>query len=191
MAVLWRIVVATAALGVLFSVVAQQPNPLDQSLPADALSLVGMPPDSFVSRIEPLRFALTGTEFYVADSGDVRLTINGVAVSGQQLSLTPGLITAPNVLVDGRNQVSLKAYDTVGRPLYFNATLWAGAARLRVELVNPDSTPFLGRTEVSASPVDDPSVRTQVETEEFRSPSRKATNARLPALLDRRAPFGS
>lgn len=138
-------------------------NPLDVPLPAGALSLVGASPESFNSRVEPLRFSLAGSEFE-QDINEVTLTINGVRAENHRLSVAPNRITATSVLVDGRNQISLKAYDKVGRPLYLNTTLWAGAARLKVDLVNKDGTPLRAPARVVAALTDDQSVYAQAIT---------------------------
>ncbi len=135
-------------------------NPLDQSLPAGALALVGGSPDTFNSRTG-LRFSLAGAEFDATTPADFILTVNGLRVGTDRLTIAPHLLTANVTLANGRNLVSLKAYDTVGRPLYFNATLWAGSSSLRVNLVNADGSPFLKQTTVVAALSDDPAVAAQ------------------------------
>ena len=139
-------------------------NPIDQSLPAGALVLVGASPDTFNSRTGGLHFSLAGAEFDGATPGDVTLTINGVRVGTDLLTIEPNLLSANVALANGRNDVSLKAYDTVGRPLYYKATLWAGSSTLRVNLVNADGSAFLQQTTVVAALSDDPAVTAQVIT---------------------------
>jgi len=138
----------------------QPDNPLDQNLPAGALALIGRSPDTFNSRTGGLRFSLAGAEFD-ATPADVSLTVNGVRVPASQLLIEPHLLTANVTLADGRNTVSLKAYDTIGRPLYYTATLWAGSATLRANLVNANGTAFTQQANVVAALSDDPSVTAQ------------------------------
>ena len=142
----------------------QNANPLETFLPADALSLAGVSADSFVNRDEPLRFVLVGADFDVTDPGDIQLRINGSVVTRDQLRLTSSVITVVNALADGKNEISFKAYDTAGRPLYYNATLWAGTARLRVELVRPDGSPFTEAAAITVAVGDDASARAQGTT---------------------------
>jgi hypothetical protein len=133
----------------------QAGNPLDTFLPADALTLVGASPEGFNSRTAPLRFRLVGAKFDVENVADFSLTINGDAVATHLLAVDAHLLTANVGLADGRNDIALKAYDTVGRPLYFQRTLWAGSATLQVKLVNPDGSPFLQSATVAAVLSDD------------------------------------
>lgn len=153
---------ADANLGAL-AVPPEADNPLDQSLPAGALALVGASPDTFVSRTGGLRFSLAGAEFD-ATPADVTLTVNGAAVAADRFLIEPNLLTANLTLADGRNIIRLKAYDTIGRPLYYNATLWAGSATLRINLVNADGTAFTQQANVVAALSDDPAVTAQGTT---------------------------
>ncbi|HEX6088289.1 MAG TPA: dockerin type I repeat-containing protein [Thermoanaerobaculia bacterium] len=141
--------------------VAPQPqsaeNPLDQSLPPGALALVGRSPNAFSSRTGGLRFSLTGAEFDNAPA-DFTLTVNGGQVPVSALVIEPNLFTANVTLADGRNEIAFKGYDTIGRPLYYKATIWAGGATLRVNLVNANNTAFTQQASVVAALSDDPSV---------------------------------
>jgi len=136
-------------------------NPLEQNLPADALQLVGMSPQSFNPRTGGLRFSLTGAEFETTTPQDFVLTINGSRVPVSQLVIEANLLTANVTLANGRNQISFKGYDTVGRPLYLNTTLWAGSSTLRVNLVNPNGTVFTQQANIVAALSDDPGVTAQ------------------------------
>ncbi len=138
-------------------------NPLEQNLPPGALALVGVSPDTFVSRTGALRFSLTGADFD-ATAADVTLTINGARVSADRFTIDPHLLTANVTLADGRNDLSFKAYDTVGRPLYYKTTLWAGSSVLRVNLVNADGTPFTQQASVVAALSDDPAITAEATT---------------------------
>lgn len=141
----------------------QAVNPLDQPLPPGALTLLDGSTTTFNRRAAPLQFSLTGAEFSL-DPAEVVLAINGVGVPSGDLTITDHVLSANTPLLDGRNEVSLKAYDTVGRPLYFNATLWAGAATLRVNLVNPNGTPFLQEATIVVALSDDLSVVARITT---------------------------
>lgn len=150
---------AEANLGAL-AVPPQADNPLDQSLPPGALALVGRSPDTFSSTLGGLSFSLTGAEFD-ATPGDVTLTVNGASVPPSQIVIGPNLLTANVTLANGRNVISFKAYDTIGRPLYYKTTLWAGSSSLRVNLINADGTAFTQQANVVAALSDDPSVTAQ------------------------------
>lgn len=138
-------------------------NPLDQPLPPGALTLNEGSTTTFNRRSGPLQFSLIGAEFSL-DPTEVVLTINGVSVPEGNLTITEHLLSSNLPLYDGKNDVSLKAYDTIGRPLYFNGTLWAGAATLRVNLVNPNGTPFLQEATIVVALSDDPSVVARITT---------------------------
>lgn len=138
-------------------------NPLDRPLAPGAFTLLDGSTTTFNRRSAPLQFSLTGAEFSL-DPTEIVLSINGVGVPSGNLTITDHVLSANTPLLDGRNEVSLKAYDTVGRPLYFNGTLWAGAATLRVDLVNPNGTPFLQEATIVAALSDDPSVVARMTT---------------------------
>lgn len=138
----------------------QADNPLDQNLPAGALTLAGASRDTFMNRLGGLRFNLAGAEFDPT-VGDVKLTINGTTVNAASITIAPTLLTASVNLIDGRNTIRLKAYDTIGRPLYYNETVWAGASTLRVNLVNANGTAFTQMATVVAALSDDPKVSAQ------------------------------
>lgn len=148
---------------------AQQPptdgeeNPLDVILPENALQLVGATPSTFNAR-GGLEWSLTGAELDVANAADFTLTINGAPVPATSLSVAEHLLTANVTLADGRNEVALKVYDTVGRPLYYNETLWAGSYTLRVSLVGSNGSAFLQQATVTAALSDDPDVKLQATT---------------------------
>lgn len=141
----------------------QPENPLDQSLPPGALSLVGRSPETFSSRTGGLRFSLAGAEFDNAPD-EFKLTVNGSQVPASALVIEPNLFTANITLADGRNVISFKGYDTIGRPLYYKATIWAGGATLRVNLVNANNTAFTQQASVVAALSDDPSVTAEAIT---------------------------
>ena len=137
-------------------------DPLELSLPIDALQLVKAPPSTFNSQ-NGLIFSLTGSSFDLT-TADVVLTINGARVAASAINIAHHLLTANITLANGRNDVSLKAYDVEGRPVYFNGRLWAGSSTLSVRLVNPDGTIFTAGATVTASLSDDPTITAQATT---------------------------
>jgi hypothetical protein len=138
-------------------------DPADQFLEPGSLSLVGVSRDSFNAPSAPLQFILSGTAFYQS-LDEVELTINGNRVPSASLAIETHTITATSVLFDGRNEVSLSAIDTLGRPLYFNTTIWAGSNTLHVDLLDENGLPFTGSVNVRASLSDDQSVSAQAST---------------------------
>jgi hypothetical protein len=137
-------------------------NPLEAALPMNALQLVGGSSTNFNTR-NGLRWSLTGAEFDLT-AGDVIVRVNGSQVPASQLTITDHLLTANVTLANGRNEVSMKAYDTVGRPLHYNEVLWAGSAALTVNLVNANGTAFLQQATVVAALSDDRSVMVEATT---------------------------
>lgn len=137
-------------------------NPLEVSLPMNALQLVGGSSKTFNSR-NGLSWSLTGAEFDLTVA-DVTVKVNGAQVPASQISITDHLLTANVTLANGRNTVSLKAYDTVGRPLHYNEVLWAGSSSLTVTLVNANGTAFLQQATVVATLSDDRSVMAEATT---------------------------
>ena len=135
-------------------------NPLDESLPAGALALVGRSPETFSSTAGGLHFSLAGAEFD-NDPAETIVMVNGVRVPASNLAIQSNLLAANIPLAHGRNEISLKAYDTIGRPLYHEVTLWAGSYTLRVNLVNANGTAFTQPANVVAALSDDPRVTAQ------------------------------
>ena len=138
-------------------------NPLDIPIPYGAFVLLDGSPDTFVGR-NGLRWSLDGLEFDTQFPEDFILTINGIPVPASNITVEAHLLTVDVTLAEGRNDVSLKVYDTVGRPLYYNQTLWVGDNTVTVFLANPDGTLFTKQTSVVASLADDHSVTAQVDT---------------------------
>ena len=123
---------------------------LDTSLPPGALALAGRSPDAPGSPTGGLKFALAGSEFDNTPAETV-VVVNGVRVPAERLTISPHLLTADVVLNDGPNEISLKAYDVVGRPLFHQATLWAGSCRLRVDLIDAEGRAFTRPASVVAA----------------------------------------
>lgn len=129
---------------------------LDTFLADGALTLTGVESAKINPVSSVLSFNLAGTAFSQHLS-DTRLQINGVDVSSSSFSIQNNKITAANVLVDGKNQIFLKSYDVNGRPLYLEATVWAGSRSVLVSL-NSAGKPFTGAATVTVSLSDDPTI---------------------------------
>lgn len=153
---------AQANLGAAAPAPATEENPLEVALPLNALQLVGGSSKTFNTR-SGLRWSLTGAEFDLTTT-DVVVRVNGSQVPASQIVITDHLLTANVTLANGRNEVSMKAYDTVGRPLHYNEVLWAGSSALTVNLVNANGTPFLQQATVVAALSDDRSVMVEATT---------------------------
>ncbi len=54
----------------------------------------------------------------------------------KSLIVEPGSITAPNLLVDGRNEIVVYANDSDNNQLTFGITLWAGSNSVYINVVN-------------------------------------------------------
>jgi hypothetical protein len=140
-------------------------NPLDEFLPAGALTLSGVSPTGFNPPDAQLTFNLSGARFWQVTPTDTVLTVNDQVVPDTNVTVTAGSITVTAALTSGRNAVHLASVDDVGRPLYFNSTIWAGTNPFRVSLTNQDGTPFLEEANVKISLVDDQAVHAEVTTD--------------------------
>jgi hypothetical protein len=144
---------------------APESNPLDQPLAAlGALTISGVSSVGLNARTAGLRFQLQGAAFSQSSLADISLSINGTAVPSSALTMTATEIVADVQLGDGKNEVSFKAYDTVGRPLYLSQTLWAGANVLTVNVVDANGAPFLQPVTVGLQLGDDPSIGASATT---------------------------
>ncbi|KAI2501912.1 Peptidoglycan-binding domain 1 protein [Fragilaria crotonensis] len=127
-----------------------------------ALSLVNLSETSFNSIQGPLSFALDGAEFEQAVA-DVTLFVNDVQVKSNLITVKSALLTASTNLKDGKNDIYLKAYDKIGRPLFLKKTIWAGDNIMTVKLVDAfTGLPFKKPATVTATLVDDVSITNQV-----------------------------
>jgi hypothetical protein len=121
-------------------------------------------PDTFISP-NGLRWSLEGSEFDTNSlPEDFILTINDERFPSKNLVIEKHLLSADITLKEGRNKVFLKAWDKVGRTLYYEETLWVGSNTVTISLVNSDGTPFTSPTHVVASLGDNPAVAARVET---------------------------
>ncbi|BCL12396.1 hypothetical protein [Micromonospora sagamiensis] len=150
-------------------------NPLDEPLPADALTLDGLSPQGFNAVSAPAAFALAGAEFH-DDPAEAKLTVNGHAVPADRISLTPSRVTTSGALVNGRNTIAFTGVDSIGRPLYHTTTVWAGVNNLRVDVVDQTGAPVTDEVTVRVSLTDDQDVHTETTTSTGR-----ATFANVPS----------
>jgi hypothetical protein len=141
-----------------------QPNPLDQFLEDGDLKLVEISVETFNALSKPLKFSLSGTEFTQDLSEEIKLSINGKDVPSTKFIIEPHIITATSVLVEGKNAISLSALDAIGRPLYFNTTLWAGNQILYVDIIDQYGLKILDPVEVRVYLSDDQSVFALTDT---------------------------
>jgi hypothetical protein len=134
-------------------------NPLDKSLPLGALRPMEASPGRFNATV-PLRFRLKGAEFDRTVT-DVILRINDARVAARRIKISAHKLATDVRLTDGANKISLRAYDAIGRTLYYNETLWCGNWTLKVELVNADGTPVRDVSTISVVLPGDDTVRQQ------------------------------
>jgi hypothetical protein len=132
-------------------------NPLEEVLEEGALSLEGVTEAGLNSSEPTLKFALK-TSTFASNPAELKLTINGEPIDPALVQLTPNQILIPVKLTDGRNDIAFKAYDSVGRPLYMNKTVWAGSNQLVVTIVDSNGAPFSGSVDVKLKLSDAPEI---------------------------------
>lgn len=138
-------------------------NPLDQFLPPDALTLSSVSESGFNAVSAPLTFDLTGDEFF-DDPAQVSLTVNGRKIPSGSITVAPSRITATSALTEGRNVIQFAGVDTIGRPLYHTATVWAGYTSLRVDVVDAGGAPVTDAVTVRVTLTDDQDVYAESTT---------------------------
>jgi hypothetical protein len=133
-------------------------SPEDVSLFApDGLFLEGAAPEGLNARALQLRFKLVGAEF-AGDQTGASFKVNGNSIPLSSLTTSPTDMTASVSLEEGKNTVSFKAYDTVGRPVYKNETIWAGSNTLQVRVVDSNGAPVSQPVDVSLKLADDATI---------------------------------
>lgn len=139
-------------------------NPLDTNLPEDSVTVPGVSTEGFNASTTPVRFAVKNTTL-AADHAEATVRVNGVEVPAAALTVASDGVTMTSGLGDGRNDIEFTAYDSIGRNLYHNATIWAGDQSVRVLLVDGDSgLPFTAPTTVRLALTDDASVGQELAT---------------------------
>lgn len=120
--------------------------------------LNGASPTGFNNAAATLEFRLTTGQF---DISDAKLLVNDEPV---QVATLPDLVTASNILQDGRNDMALTAYDTLGRPIWFYATLWAGSSSSTVDVRDDTGNLYLAPVVITAYLGDAPQIYQNVST---------------------------
>lgn len=138
-------------------------NPIDVPLPEGALTITGSDPGTLHPVGSDVTFALDGSTFDT-DPATSTVTVDGQPLTPDRVERTESRLTATDALRDGRNVVRLRAFDSAGRPLHHETTLWAGSRTLTVQVVDDAGQPFTAETEVTLQLADDPSVETVVTT---------------------------
>ncbi|SCF11703.1 hypothetical protein GA0074695_3587 [Micromonospora viridifaciens] len=138
-------------------------NPLDTDLPAGALTLADVSPTGFNAVSAPVTFNLAGADFY-DDAAETTLTVNDKPVPADRVTVDRDRVTATTALADGRNDLRLTTVDALGRPLYHQATVWAGSNTLRVTVVDEAGAPVTDPVVVRVSLTDDQDVHAEQTT---------------------------
>ncbi len=116
-------------------------NPLDIALDKDALIVSGVSETSFNKSTIDVQFLLKGAEFDL-NRNEVILSVNDIKSVSSDLKVSVGKISAPLKLVDGKNLLNFKAYDSLGRPLYSRMTIWSGSNAVEVVVVDEKGMSF-------------------------------------------------
>lgn len=124
--------------------------------PAD-VSLVGTSETAFNPRSTTLRFAVTGATLDTNPAG-TEVVVNGVAAPATSLQITNSSVAVPVTLAEGRNDVSLFAWDDQGSLVTKTATLWAGSYTMQVAVYDVNGQPSTGAL-VTARLGDDKEVK--------------------------------
>lgn len=132
-------------------------NPLDEVLEEGALTLEGVTETGLNSADAGLKFLLK-TSTFSTDPTEIKLTINEKPVDPAVLQVTSEQILVPVKLDDGRNDIVFKAYDSVGRPVYMQKTIWAGSHQLVVAIVDSNGAPVTGNVDVKLTLSDAPEI---------------------------------
>lgn len=140
----------------------QPVNPLDKFLPMGALKVVDASPDRF-NATGPLRFSLKGARFD-RTVADVILSVNGARVTAKHIRISGHQLSTDVRLADGANVVSLRAYDSIGRTLHYNETVWCGNWALRVDVLGADGQPARAVSRIGVVLPGDDTVRQEQMT---------------------------
>lgn len=132
-------------------------NPMDQPLPEGALVLEGAAENTLNPAETVFTYVLSSATFDVAAS-DVKVVVNGVELASSNIAVSSAQISASTRLQEGRNEIRFKAYDSVGRPVFLNKTIWAGSNTLTVNVVDSDGAPIAGDVALKLSLSDDPAI---------------------------------
>jgi hypothetical protein len=129
------------------------PQPIS---PAD-VTLVGTSETAFNPQSTTLRFAVSGATLDTNPAG-VEVIVNGASAPATSLQITNSSVAVPVFLAEGRNDVSLFAWDTQGSLVAKTATLWAGSYTMSVAIHDENGQPSTGAL-VTARLGDDKEVK--------------------------------
>ncbi|HEX8117826.1 MAG TPA: hypothetical protein VF521_11190 [Pyrinomonadaceae bacterium] len=129
------------------------PQPIS---PAD-VTLVGTSETAFNPQSTTLRFAVSGATLDTNPAG-VEVIVNGASAPATSLQITNSSVAVPVFLAEGRNDVSLFAWDTQGSLVAKTATLWAGSYTMQVAVYDENGQPSTGAL-VTARLGDDKEVK--------------------------------
>lgn len=133
------------------------PNPLEEVLGEGALTLEGVT-DTNLNPVDATLMFVLKTSTFATDPKEIKLTINDKPVDPAALQMTSAQILVPAKLDDGRNDIVFKAYDSVGRPVYMQKTIWAGSNQLVVAIVDDNGAPVTGNVDVKLKLSDAPDI---------------------------------
>jgi hypothetical protein len=133
-------------------------NILDVALQdEEALTVSGVSKTSFNKSAVDVDFLLKGADFDL-NKDEVNLSVNETKVESSDLNISAEKISASLKLENGKNELKFKAYDSIGRPLYKNMTLWSGSNAIEVVVVDEQGAPFLKPVDLKVSLSDDPDI---------------------------------
>ena len=129
-------------------------NPLDVPMRDGAFTISGVSETSFNKSTLEIHFLLEGYEFAL-DKNEVILSVNGVKSVVSDLSVSAEKISASLKLKDGKNLIKFEAYDSIGRSIYKDMTLWSGPNTVEVVVVDEKGAPYMKPVNLKISLIDD------------------------------------
>lgn len=139
-------------------------NPLDDSFVDSPVALSGVLTDRFNPLSAPLVFTLPVDDSWNDDNAAVSLKINETVQPASKLSIAGNRLTASGVLVNGRNSIDLAATDTLGRPVSYTGSVWAGSNTIRVYVADFAGNLVTGDVTVRITAVDDQATWIEAHT---------------------------
>lgn len=133
------------------------PLPVPQPISPADVTLVGTSETAFNPQSTTLRFAVAGATLDTNPAG-VEVVVNGASAPATSLQITGSSVAVPVFLAEGRNDVSLFAWDTQGSLVTKTATLWAGSYTMSVAVYDENGQPSTGAL-VTARLGDDKEVK--------------------------------
>lgn len=136
-------------------------NPLDTFLPDNAVTLSGVSTQALNAVSSELVFKVDPGTFS-SEAADTKVTINGSVATN--VTVASNTVTVKNALVNGKNVIVFKGYDSDGRSLHYTQTVWAGQSNVTVNLVDADGVAFTEDTSVRLALSDDDTVGAMLQT---------------------------